>query len=76
VQLSAPGAPEAAGAWGAERGRLVVEAGKRGKLTIAMGARDAREIAELLKLGVRYVASDLFAPWSSEANFDFSGIRV
>jgi hypothetical protein len=76
VHLAAPGTPEAAGAWGAERGRLVVEAGKRGKITIAQGARDAREIGELLKLGVRYVASDLFAPWSTEANFDFSGIRM
>ena len=76
VHLAAPGAPDAAGAWGAERGRLVVEASKRGKATVAEGARDAREIGELLKLGVQYVASDLFAPWSTEANFDFAGIRM
>ena len=76
VRLAAPGAREAAGAWGAERGRLVVEAGKHGKVTIAHGAREAREIAELLKLGVAYVASDTFAPWSGEANFDFAGARM
>jgi EAL domain-containing protein (putative c-di-GMP-specific phosphodiesterase class I) len=76
VRLAAPGAREASGAWGAERGRLVVEAGKHGKTTLAHGAKEAREIAELLKLGVGYVASDTFAPWSSEANFDFAGARM
>jgi DNA-binding response OmpR family regulator/EAL domain-containing protein (putative c-di-GMP-specific phosphodiesterase class I) len=76
VRLAAPGAREAVGAWGAERGRLVVEAGKHGKTTVAHGAKEAREIAELLKLGVAYVASDTFAPWSTEANFDFAGARM
>lgn len=76
VRLAAPGSREATGAWGSERGRLVVEAGKHGKTTIAHGAREAREIAELLKLGVGYVASDTFAPWSGEANFDFAGARM
>jgi DNA-binding response OmpR family regulator/EAL domain-containing protein (putative c-di-GMP-specific phosphodiesterase class I) len=76
VRLAAPGSREAVGAWGSERGRLVVEAGKHGKTTIAHGAKEAREIAELLKLGVGYVASDTFAPWSIEANFDFAGARM
>jgi EAL domain-containing protein (putative c-di-GMP-specific phosphodiesterase class I) len=78
VRLSPPTATEAAssGAWGSERGRLVVEAARHGKLVIAHGPRDAREIAELLKLGVQYIASDIFAPWSTEANFDFAGARM
>lgn len=75
-RLEAPRARDGAGAWSAERGRLVLEAGRSGKVVIANGARDAREIAELLKVGVQYVASETFAPWSTEPNFDFAGSRV
>ncbi len=77
VGLEAPPVGEGgASTWGAERGRLVVEARKHGKFTVAHGVRDAREISELLKLGVHYVQSNVFAPWSTEANFDFSSMRV
>jgi DNA-binding response OmpR family regulator/EAL domain-containing protein (putative c-di-GMP-specific phosphodiesterase class I) len=78
VRLAAPRVSEAAvaGAWGAERGRLLVEANKHGKIVIAHGPREAREIAELLKLGVQYIASDVFASWNSEPNFDFAGAKV
>ena len=75
----APAAAPDAGtsvAWGNERGRLVVEAAKHGKVVIATGVRDAREFAELLKLGVHYVQADVFAPWSADANFDFAGTKV
>jgi DNA-binding response OmpR family regulator/EAL domain-containing protein (putative c-di-GMP-specific phosphodiesterase class I) len=76
LKLNAPTAAETLGAWGAERGRLVVEAGKHGKLVVATNARDARELAELLKLGVHYIQADVFAPWTSEPNFDFAGAKL
>lgn len=79
LKLNAPAAAPDAGtsvAWGNERGRLVVEAAKHGKVVIATGVRDAREFAELLKLGVHYVQADVFAPWSADANFDFAGTKV
>jgi hypothetical protein len=78
VRLAPPRGAEAGtiGSWSGERGRLLVEANKHGKAVLAHGARDAREIAELLKLGVQYVASDVFAPWSAEANFDFAGAKM
>jgi len=78
IKLNAPPAADAAGsaAWGNERGRLVVEAARHGKVVIATGVRDAREFSELLKLGVHYVQADVFAPWSAEANFDFAGTKV
>jgi DNA-binding response OmpR family regulator/EAL domain-containing protein (putative c-di-GMP-specific phosphodiesterase class I) len=78
IKLNAP-APAAEGgapSWGNERGRLVVEAAKHGKVVIATGVRDAREFAELLKLGAHYIQADVFAPWSNEANFDFAGTKV
>jgi len=74
IKLEAPNpAPGAVAPWGAERGRLVVEAGKHGKVVVACDVRDAREMSELLKLGVHYVQADMFAPWSATANFDFAG---
>jgi EAL domain-containing protein (putative c-di-GMP-specific phosphodiesterase class I) len=76
LKLNAPTAVDTLGAWGAERGRLVVEAGKHGKLVVATNARDARELAELLKLGVHYIQADVFAPWASEPNFDFAGAKL
>jgi EAL domain-containing protein (putative c-di-GMP-specific phosphodiesterase class I) len=78
VRLTAPPPADGGtvGTWAGERGRLIVEAGKHGKSIVAHGVRDAREIAELLKLGVHYVASDVFAPWSTEANFDFASAKI
>ncbi|HET7842999.1 MAG TPA: response regulator, partial [Xanthomonadales bacterium] len=79
IKINAP-PPAAEGggtaSWGNERGRLVVEAAKHGKVVVATGVRDAREIGELLKLGVHYVQADVFAPWSTDANFDFAGTKV
>jgi DNA-binding response OmpR family regulator/EAL domain-containing protein (putative c-di-GMP-specific phosphodiesterase class I) len=76
-KLAAPAPIEGGGsAWAAERGRLILEAAKHGKVTVATGVRDSREFAELLKLGVHYVQSDLFAPWSTDANFDFAGAKL
>lgn len=78
VRLAAPSAsdPATVGSWGAERGRLIVEASKHGRQVFAQGPREAREVGELLKLGVHYLASDVFSPWSTEANFDFAGGRM
>ncbi len=77
VRLAPPsGETAASGTWGAERGRLIVEAAKYGRQVYAQGPREPREVAELLKLGVQYIASDLFSPWSTEANFDFAGGRA
>jgi DNA-binding response OmpR family regulator/EAL domain-containing protein (putative c-di-GMP-specific phosphodiesterase class I) len=75
VRLAAPSGGDGAttGTWGAERGRLIVEAAKRGRQVFAQGPREAHEVGELLKLGVQYIASDVFSPWSTEANFDFAG---
>jgi len=74
VKLEAPNpAPGAIAPWAAERGRLVVEAGKHGKVVVASDVRDAREMGDLLKLGVHYVQADMFASWSASANFDFAG---
>ncbi len=74
--VTAQGPEALQNAWGSERGRLIVEASRHGKLTIAHGARDAREIAALIKLNVSYVQSDVFAPWSTEPAFDFAGMRL
>ncbi len=74
VKLDPPGASDGVpAAWGAERGRVIVEGAKHGRLVVAHGVRDAREMGELLKLGVHYVQADVFAPWSSEPSFDFAG---
>jgi DNA-binding response OmpR family regulator/EAL domain-containing protein (putative c-di-GMP-specific phosphodiesterase class I) len=74
IKLDPPGAVEGIpAAWGAERGRVIVEASKHGKVVVVQGVRDAREMGELLKLGVHYVQADVFAPWASEPNFDFAG---
>jgi DNA-binding response OmpR family regulator/EAL domain-containing protein (putative c-di-GMP-specific phosphodiesterase class I) len=74
--VTAQGTEALQNAWGSERGRMIVEATRHGKLTIAHGARDAREIAALMKLSVSYVQSDVFAPWSTEPSFDFAGMRL
>lgn len=74
--VKASGGEASQDAWGSERGRLIVEAARHGKLTIAHGVRDAREIAALIRLNVGYVQSDAFAPWSTEHAFDFAGVRL
>jgi DNA-binding response OmpR family regulator/EAL domain-containing protein (putative c-di-GMP-specific phosphodiesterase class I) len=77
TRLNPPSAPAgAADAWGSERGRLIVEANKRGKVVVADQVRDARELAELVKLGAHYIQSDLFAPWAPEPSFDFAGAKL
>lgn len=77
IKLEAPNpAPGAIAPWAAERGRLVVEAGKHGKVVVACDVRDAREMSELLKLGVHYVQADMFSPWSASTSFDFAGTKL